>query len=131
MHLLPSIYCIPLSISATLCRVSILFLDNYKVSVHNLTCFLCFCHHSHYNIKWHTGVYEEMFNINSKILKQSRIVEIFLFTWSRLKWQTLAIIQEISSSNLETGRYGPKTGVSWIIQESWQHSIPFHCFFLF
>ena len=29
----------------------------------------------------------------------------------------LAIIQEISDSNLETGRYGPKSGVSWIIRE--------------
>ena len=31
---------------------------------------------------------------------------------------TLAIIQEISDSNLETGRHGPKYGVSWIIWES-------------
>ena len=36
---------------------------------------------------------------------------------------TLAIIQEISDSNMETGRYGPKSGVSRIIQESWQHWI--------
>ena len=28
---------------------------------------------------------------------------------------------EISDSNLETGGYGPKFGVSWIIRESWQH----------
>ena len=34
------------------------------------------------------------------------------------KWQTLAIIREISYSNLETGRYGPKSGVSRIIRES-------------
>ena len=34
---------------------------------------------------------------------------------------TLAIIGEMSDSNLETGRYGPKSGVSRIIQESWQH----------
>ena len=34
---------------------------------------------------------------------------------------TLAIIREISDSNLETGRYGPKSGVSRIIRESWQH----------
>ena len=33
----------------------------------------------------------------------------------------LAIIWEISDSNLETGRYGPKSGVSQIIRESWQH----------
>ena len=31
---------------------------------------------------------------------------------------TLAIIWEISDSNLETGRYGPKSGVSRIIRES-------------
>ena len=31
---------------------------------------------------------------------------------------TLAIIPEISDSNLETGRYGPKSGVSRIIRES-------------
>ena len=34
---------------------------------------------------------------------------------------TLAIIQEIPDSNLETGRYGPKSGDSQIIQESWQN----------
>ena len=33
---------------------------------------------------------------------------------------TLVIIWEISDSNLETGRsrYGPKSGVSWIMRES-------------
>ena len=31
---------------------------------------------------------------------------------------TLAIIREISDSNLETGRHGPKSGVYWIILES-------------
>ena len=34
---------------------------------------------------------------------------------------TLAIIREISDSNLETGRYSPKFGVSRISRESWQH----------
>ena len=34
---------------------------------------------------------------------------------------TLAIIWEISDSNLETRRYGPKSGVPWIIRESLQH----------
>ena len=34
---------------------------------------------------------------------------------------TLAIIREISDSNLETGRYSPKSGVSRISRESWQH----------
>ena len=36
-------------------------------------------------------------------------------------WQTSAIIWEISYTNLETRRYGPKSGVSRIIQESLQH----------
>ena len=36
------------------------------------------------------------------------------------KWQTMAIIREISDSNLETGRNGSKSGVSRIIRESWQ-----------
>ena len=31
---------------------------------------------------------------------------------------TLAIIREISDSNLETERYGPKSGVSQVVQES-------------
>ena len=34
---------------------------------------------------------------------------------------TLAIIREISDPNLETENYGPKSEVSWIIRESWQH----------
>ena len=34
---------------------------------------------------------------------------------------TLAIIQEISYSNLETGRYSPQSGVPRIIRENWQH----------
>ena len=34
---------------------------------------------------------------------------------------TLAIIGEMSDSNLETGRYGPKSGISRIILESWKH----------
>ena len=33
----------------------------------------------------------------------------------------LVIIWEISDSNLETGRYGPESGISRIIRESWQH----------
>ena len=33
----------------------------------------------------------------------------------------LTIIWEILDSNLETGRYGPKSGISRIILESWKH----------
>ena len=36
---------------------------------------------------------------------------------------TLAIIQKISESNMETGKYGPKSGVSRIIWESWQQCL--------
>ena len=39
------------------------------------------------------------------------------------KWQPSAIIREIWDSNLETGRYGPKSGASRIIRESWLHSV--------
>ena len=54
-------------------------------------------------------------------LKQCKIFEISL-SESRIykKWQTLAIIWEISDSNLETGRNGSKSGVSQIIRESWK-----------
>ena len=37
------------------------------------------------------------------------------------KRQTLAIVWEISYSNLETGRYCLKSGVSQTIRKSWQH----------
>ena len=37
------------------------------------------------------------------------------------KISILAIIQEISDSDLEIGRYDLKSGVSRIIRESWQH----------
>ena len=36
------------------------------------------------------------------------------------KISTMAIMREISDSNLDTGRYGPKSAISRIIQESWQ-----------
>ena len=51
-------------------------------------------------------------------LKQSKIFKISLAE-SRIykKWQTSAIIREISDSNLETGRNGSKSGVSRIIWE--------------
>ena len=51
-----------------------------------------------------------------KSLKQCKIFEISL-SESQVykKWQTFVIIQEISDSNLETGRYGSKSGVSRVI----------------
>ena len=55
-----------------------------------------------------------MQNIWNFIVRESRVYK---------KWQILAIIQEISDSNLETRRWGSKSGVSRIIWESWQHSM--------
>ena len=39
---------------------------------------------------------------------------------SATEWQTSVNIWEVSYSNLETRRYGPKSGVWRIIRESWQ-----------
>ena len=52
-----------------------------------------------------------------KELKQRKIFEI---VGNRVckKWQTSAIILEVSDSNLESGIYGPKSGVSRIVRES-------------
>ena len=57
-----------------------------------------------------------------KLLQTKQKIQI-LGSESRVheKWQTAAIIREIFDSNLETGRYNPKSGVSRIILESWQH----------
>ena len=46
------------------------------------------------------------------------IVQSILQFYSLQEIATLVNILEISDSNLETGRYGPKPGVSRIIQES-------------
>ena len=56
-------------------------------------------------------------------LKQRKLFKISL-SESRIykKWQTSAIIREISDSNLETGRNSSKSRVSRIIRESWQPS---------
>ena len=76
-------------------------------------------------LQWHTAVYEETFDVNISMAQTMPNSWHFIVGKSSLlkKWQTLAIIQEISFSNLETGRYGQKPGVSQIIQESWQHSL--------
>ena len=54
-----------------------------------------------------------------KWLKQRKIFEISI-SESRVykRWQTLAIIREVSGSKLETGRFGSKSGVFRIIRES-------------
>ena len=66
-----------------------------------------------------TGDYKETLDVNSTKITQRKILEILLLE-SRLykKWQNSAIFRRIVYSNLETGRYGPKSGVSRIIRES-------------
>ena len=69
-------------------------------------------HYCLYYLQWHTGVCEEMFDVNSKIAqttqgiwKNSTVRKLILQeeSWFYKKWQTTAIIHEISDSNLETG----------------------------
>ena len=68
------------------------------------------------------GIPEETISVNIWIAHTTQNSWHFIVRNSSplKKWQTLAIIREISYSNLETGRYGQKSGVSQIIQESWQ-----------
>ena len=75
-------------------------------------------HQSHYCL-YYNGIPEfvrKRSMLTVRQLKQRKIFEISL-SESRIykKWQTLAIIQEISDSNLEIGRNGSKSGVSQII----------------
>ena len=65
-------------------------------------------------LQWHTGVYEEKFDVNIKIAQTTQNSWNFVVRKSSLlkKWQTSAIIWEISYSNLDIERYGPKSGVS-------------------
>ena len=81
-------------------------------------------HQSHYYLQWYTRVYDETFYVNLKIAQTIQNSWNFIVRKSGLlkKWQTSVIIQKISYCNLETGRYGLKCGVSWIILESWQQS---------
>ena len=72
--------------------------------------------------QWHTKVNEDTSHVDSS---SNNAHFLKFYGWKVefcKKWQTLAIIQEISDSNLETGRYGlpdyPKSGVSQIIQGS-------------
>ena len=67
--------------------------------------------------QWHTRIYEETFHVNGS----SNNATFFKFYGQKVESTeiaTLVIIREISDSNLETRRYGPKSGVSWIIRES-------------
>ena len=75
-------------------------------------------------LQWHTGVYEETFDVNIKIAQTTQNSWNFTVRKSSLlkTWQTSAIIWKNSYSNLDTGRYGPKSGVSRIIRKSRQHA---------
>ena len=81
----------------------------------------CASHQSHYCLlQWHTGVYDR----SGKIAQTTQNIWNFMLeSLFYKKWQTSAIIQEISDSILETGKYGPKSGVSCIIQEGWQRCL--------
>ena len=68
-------------------------------------------------LQWHTRIYEEMFHVNSNA-NNAQYLKFCGRKFESTEVVTLAIIREISDSNLETGRYGPKTGVSQIIRES-------------
>ena len=71
-------------------------------------------------LQWHTRIYWEMFYVYSS----SNIAIIWNFMVGKSILQemaTLVISRETSDSSLETGRCSPKSGVSQIIRESWQH----------
>ena len=80
-------------------------------------------HQSHYCLYYNSipEFVRKRLMLTEKYLKQREIFEISL-SESRIykKWQTSAIIREISDSNLEKGRNGLNSGVSRIIWESWQ-----------
>lgn len=74
---------------------------------------------------WHNRVYEEMFDVNCTIAQPMQNIWKFIIS-GKVSLQEMAnfgnnIIRAISDSNLQTGIYSPKCGVSWIIWESWQH----------
>ena len=112
---------------------------NYSLSrlsrICNVSNYWVYCN----GVIYHTEVYEEKFDVESKIA-QTTLKKVY---WRKVEttteWQTSVNIREISYSNLETGRYGPKSGVSRIIRESWREltALPFCvsfadplCFFL-
>ena len=61
-------------------------------------------------------------SVSIKQLKQRKIFEISLSEMSSLKeMANFGDYPGVSGSNLETRRYGSKSGVSWIIRDSWKH----------
>ena len=72
-------------------------------------------------ITMHTGVCEETFDVNSGIAQTTWNIWNFIVRKSNLQQMAnFGDYREISDSNLETERNGSKSGVSWIIRESWQ-----------
>ena len=71
-------------------------------------------------LQWRTRIYGETFRVTVAQTTQN-IWKLMVGKSSVQEIATLAIIREISDSNLETGRYSPKSGVFRIIRESWQH----------
>ena len=68
------------------------------------------------------AIVEEMFHVNSSSNNAKCLKFYRRKVYNSLQEiATLAIIWEISDSNLETTRYSLKSGVSLIIWESWQH----------
>ena len=77
--------------------------------------------YSTYNSSY-LAIVEEMFHVNSSSNNAKCLKFYRRKVYNSLQEiATLAIIWEISDSNLETTRYSLKSGVSWIIWESWQH----------
>ena len=82
---------------------------------------------------WHCSIWPDWFTSHQShnCLHQKCHIPEFMRKCSNLisslesrvykKRQTLAIVWEISYSNLETGRYCLKSGVSQTIRKSWQH----------
>ena len=67
------------------------------------------------------SLWRKRFDGNGMIAQTTQNIWNFIVRKIRIykKWQTWAIIWEISDSNLKTGRNGSKSGVSQIIRESW------------
>ena len=78
-------------------------------------------HQSHYCL-YYNGIPEVFEKCLMLTAKTTQSIWNILLLESQVykKWQSSVIILEISDSNLESGRYGPKSGVSQIIWESWQ-----------
>ena len=72
-------------------------------------------------IKLQIMAYRSLWENDAKELKFLILSESQVNWNEDIKWQTEEIIAEISYSNLETVRYSPKSEVSQIIRESWQH----------